>query len=147
MAISRWYPSKIDWWLAIILAAAPLVSIAAFVGTLLAGRGEVIAMGGVLFLAAIYLGLVFPMRYGIDHDYLVVRHGVVRQRIRLRDITEVSPTRNPLSSPALSLDRIEIKFGAGFFKSAMISPAAKAEFLAELAERAQLRREGERLIR
>ncbi|MBA3465411.1 MAG: PH domain-containing protein [Deltaproteobacteria bacterium] len=147
MAVQRWYPSKVDWWLAILLAIAPVASVIALIGTLLAGTGVVIAAGGVLVLAAVYLGLVFPMRYGIDVEHLVVRHGVVRQQIRLSDITEVLPTRSPLSSPALSLDRLAIKFGEGFFKSAMISPAAKAEFLSELATRANLRREGERLIR
>jgi hypothetical protein len=147
MAVQRWYPSKIDWWLAILLAVAPLMSIAAMIGTAIAGVGVIVTLGSTVFLAAIYLGLVFPMRYGIDDQHLVVRHGLVRQRILLRDITEVKPTRNPLSSPALSLDRLAIRFGDGFFKSAMISPAAKAEFLDELAARANLRRDGDRLVR
>jgi membrane protein YdbS with pleckstrin-like domain len=147
MAVERWYPSKVDWWLAILIALAPIASIVALIGTLMAGTGVLIAAGGVVLLAAVYLGLVIPMRYGIDDEHLVVRHGIVRQRIRLSEITEVSPTRSPLSSPALSLDRLAIRFGEGFFKSAMISPAAKAEFLAELATRANLRRDGERLVR
>jgi hypothetical protein len=94
-----------------------------------------------------YLGLVLPMRYAITDQHLVVRHGLVRQRIALRDITVVEPTRSPLSSPALSLDRLRIEFGTGFFKSAMISPAAKSEFLAELAVKAGLERDGDRLVR
>lgn len=146
MAVRRWYPSKVDWWLAVLLTVAPSISVAALVGTVLAGDGVVIASGGVLLLVAVYFGLVLPMRYGIDDTHIVVRHGVVRQRIKLADITEVSPTRNPLSSPALSLDRIEIKFGDGFFKSAMISPAAKSDFLDELAQRTGLTREGDRLV-
>jgi hypothetical protein len=146
MAVRRWYPSKVDWWLAILLAAAPVATIAAWIGAVHSGTGVMAASIGMVVLAATYLGLVFPMRYGISDEYLVVRHGVVRQHIKLADITEVTLTHNPLSSPALSLDRIKIKFGAGFFSSAMISPAAKIEFLAELAERAKLRRDGDRLV-
>jgi hypothetical protein len=145
--MTRWYPSKVDWWLAILLAVGPLACVAALVGAVVAGGGAIVAWAGALFIAAIYLGLVFPMRYGIEGDALVVRHGVVRQRIPLKDISEVAPTRNPLSSPALSLDRLAIRFGEGFFKSAMISPAAKAEFLDELAVAAGLRRDGDRLVR
>jgi hypothetical protein len=147
MSVNRWYPSKVDGWIAVALAAGPLMTVAALVGTVVAGSGVWAASLGVLVFVAIYAGLVFPMRYGIDDTHVIVRHGLVRQRIPLDAITEVFPTRNPLSSPALSLDRIAIKFGKGFFKSAMISPAAKSEFLSELAERADLRRDNDRLVR
>jgi hypothetical protein len=147
MAVPRWYPSKIDSWLAVAMAIGPLMSVVALAGTLIAGDGVIFALGGVALFAAIYLGLVFPMRYGIDDEHIVIRHGLVRQRVPLRDITLVAPTRSPLGSPALSLDRIQIKYGEGIFKSALISPAAKAEFLEELAARANLRREGDRLVR
>lgn len=145
MAVGRWYPSKIDWWLAVLLALGPAVClVTAFV---VPPSERVIAYASTGVLAAIYLGLVFPMRYGIDETHLIVRHGLVRQRIALADISEVHPSRSPLSSPALSLDRLHIKFGDGMFKSALISPAAKSEFLDELAAKAGLRREGERLVR
>lgn len=147
MAVERWYPSKIDGWLAIILFAAPVATIGGLAIAISSGHGIAVAAMGVGVIAAIYLGLVFPMRYGIDSAHVVVRHGVVRQRIALGDILEVESTRSPLSSPALSLDRVRITFGRGFFKSAMISPAAKVEFLAELAQRAGLRRDGDRLVR
>jgi len=115
--------------------------------TIAAGSGVAVALGGVSFLALIYLGLVLPMRYGITDTDIVVRHGLVRQRIPLKDIVEVHPTRSPLSSPALSLDRLNIRFGEGFFKSAMISPADKQGFLTELTQRAGLQRDGDRLVR
>jgi hypothetical protein len=147
MPVARWYPSKIDWWLGILLALAPVISVVALIGTLLAGTGVAVALGGLLLLVGVIFGLVLPMRYGIDEEFLVVRHGLIRQRILLKDIVEVVPSRSPLSSPALSLDRLKIRFGQGYFKSAMISPALKAEFLDELAQRASLRRDGERLVR
>jgi hypothetical protein len=146
--VSRWYPSKIDGWLAIVLAIAPVMCLVAAVSLLAAGgEGAIAAFAGGGVIAAVYLGLVFPMRYGISADAIVVRHGVVRQRIPLRDVVEVQPTRNPLSSPALSLDRLAIRFGEGIFKNVMISPADKQGFMDELAARAGLVREGQRLVR
>lgn len=146
--ISRWYPTRIDGWIAALLVVGPVICIAATIATLISGGGGVfVAIGGTLLLLALYLGLVFPMRYGIDEQSVVVRHGLVRQRIPLTDIVEVHPTRSPLSSPALSLDRLQIRFGQGFFRSAMISPADKDGFLAELAAKAGLERRGERLVR
>jgi hypothetical protein len=46
----------------------------------------------------------------------------------------VVPTRNPLSSPALSLDRLHIRYG-GSRMGIMISPVNKAVFLQDLAAR------------
>jgi hypothetical protein len=147
MNVTRWYSSKVDWWLAILLAVAPLVTIGAVIGAVAAGTGLTAALLGVAFLAAIYVGLVLPMKYGMDDEHLVIRHGLVRQRIALQDIVEVFPSRNPLSSPALSLDRLEIRYGDDYPRSAMVSPAARSEFLSELARRAQLRQDGDRLVR
>lgn len=140
-----WFRSKIDWWLAVLLAVAPLVSL---VATLMAPEsGRLAGLSGTWVLAAVYLGLVFPMRYGLTDRELIIRHGLVRRRIQLADITEVVPTHNPLSSPALSLDRLRITYGTGLFKNVMISPADKAKFLVELALRARLVRSGDGLSR
>jgi hypothetical protein len=100
-----------------------------------------------LLVLGIYFGLVFPMRYGLDDTHLVVRFGVCRQRIPLAAITEVKPTHNPLSSPALSLDRLHVRFGQGVFKAVMISPTDRNRFLDELAQKTGLQREGDRLVR
>ena len=87
------------------------------------------------------------MRYGIARDDLIIRFGVVRQRIRLDEIREVVPTHNPLSSPALSLDRLAIRTGPSIFSGTMISPADREVFLATLALRTGLRQDGNRLVR
>lgn len=143
----RWYPSKIDPWLAVVLAFGPLVCIAAGITLVVAGEPWWLAAAPLVLVAGIYVGLVFPMRYAVADDAIVVRHGLVRQRIPLKDITEVRPTRNPLSSPALSLDRLLISFGTGWSKQAMISPADRDAFLDELAGRAGFVRDGDRLHR
>ena len=151
MAVERWYRSKVDWWVAVLLVVGPLAALAGMAVTLRSGQGfaVLVALFGPALFAAIYVGLVFPMRYGIDGESLVVRFGLVRVRIGLAEITEVRPTRNPLSSPALSLDRLAISTGEASSRRtrALISPAARGEFLTELADRARLRRDGDRLVR
>ena len=50
----------------------------------------------------------------------------------LAAIDVVEPTRNPLSSPACSLERLWIRYGE---KQIMISPLDKAGFLRALVQR------------
>jgi hypothetical protein len=145
----RWYRSKVDWWIALLLCAPPVASVAVCVALALGGRASELPWGiaSVVFVFGIYFGLLFPMRYGLDGTHLLVRFGLCRQRIPLADVTEVHPTHNPLSSPALSLDRLYVRFGRGFARAVMISPADRDQFLDELAHKAGLTREGDRLVR
>jgi hypothetical protein len=145
----RWYPSKIDWWLVPVLGVPPVAAVAVCVAFGFAGStpGLLVSAAMALLVAGIYFGLVFPMRYGVDDTHLLVRFGVCRQRIPLAEISDVHPTRNPLSSPALSLDRLRVQFGQGIFKAVMISPVDRDDFLDDLALEAGLKREGDRLSR
>jgi uncharacterized membrane protein YdbT with pleckstrin-like domain len=143
--VSGWYPSKVDWWLGVILGIAPLSCLV--IAAAVPGNERWIALISTAVLLAIYAGRVFPMRYAITDEHVIVRHGLVRQKIPLAKITSVRPTRSLLSSPALSLDRLDIKFGEGMFGSALLSPADKQGFLAELAAKAGLERDGDGLVR
>ena len=145
----RWYPSKIDWWLGVALCVAPIAAVVAIGAAVQSGTWTdvLLALGMLLFVAVLYVGLVLPVRYGVDDSHLIVRCGLCRQRIALADILEVRRTKNPLSSPALSLDRLRVQFGAGVFKSVMISPKAREAFVDDVARRAGLQRDGDRLVR
>jgi hypothetical protein len=145
----QWYPSKIDWWLVPVLCVPPVGVVTACGASVFAGstQGLLVGVAAAVLVAGIFFGLVFPMRYGLDDAYLVVRFGVCRQRIPLADISEVRPTHNPLSAPALSLDRLHVQYGQGFFKAVMISPADRNGFLNDLARKAGLTRGGDRLAR
>jgi len=145
----RWFRSAVDWWLAVILVVLPFTQVWALLSALRSGESEsVVATAfGCALVAAIYGLLVFPMRYGIAGEQLIIRFGVVRRRIRLADIREVYPTHNPLSSPALSLDRLAIRTGNGMTGISLVSPSNRSEFLETRASRAGLVSEGDRLVR
>ena len=64
---------------------------------------------------------------------LLVRSGPFRWRVPLREITSVRPSRDLLSSPALSLDRLRIDYAKRSF--ILISPRERDEFLRDLESR------------
>jgi hypothetical protein len=77
----------------------------------------------ILFIGWIWFGTGYKM---MDNE-LKIYCGPFRHTISLQDIKEIKRTRSPLSSPACSLDRMEIKFGKS--KRVMISPADKENFV------------------
>lgn len=144
----RWFRSKIDWWMGLILLALPVVELGGLTAAVRDSNSEAITSMavGCGVVAAIYGLLVIPIRYGVSSDRLVIRFGVVRRQIDLADIREVYPTHNPLSSPALSLDRLAIRTGDGPLGMSLVSPAQRDEFLSALASGAGLVRDNDRLV-
>lgn len=86
-----------------------------------------------LFAWGLALWLWFSTRYVLQPSDLLVRSGPTNLRIPYTEIRHVRPSRNPEASAALSLDRLEIKYGLG--KTVLIAPREKAAFLAALQER------------
>lgn len=151
--MERTYQSGVDWWIGLILVVSGFVLVGSGVlllvdaapNDLFAAPIAVVCFGMALFTAWIS----FSTYYTITATELVVRPTFIRWRVPLEGIIEVYPTHNPLSSPACSLDRLRINYErpSGRKTSVMISPKAKEEFLAELAEAAGLEWEGNRLVR
>lgn len=130
---TRVYRSKIDIWLFIVLLLTVAASLYACVELLRTDRN-------ILSLAVIsVLGLALPVwliagtRYVLDSEKLVVHAGPFRWRVPLKDITSITPTHNPLASPALSLDRLRIEYGQG--KWVMISPRDREQLIADITAR------------
>jgi membrane protein YdbS with pleckstrin-like domain len=132
------YRSKTDWWLGAILGVAILALIASAGSLWLAAGPPAVRVGIAAFFlgtAALVLWIFRGTRYELHPDRLVVRSGPFRWTVPLAAIQEVRPTRNPLSSPALSLDRLEIRY-RGSNLGIMIAPEPRAPFLQQLAARA-----------
>jgi hypothetical protein len=139
MADETMYKSKVDWWLAvliILLFASGIAYLGACVyfyfetGVI---RWWYIVYG--VFTTALIIGLVWPIYYVLKEDSLFIRHGLVRSTYKYSIMSMVKPSRNPLSSPALSLDRLMIVY-EGTFGFFMISPQDKEGFMKDLASRA-----------
>lgn len=69
----------------------------------------------------------FGTGYKIEDGLIKTRCGPFRSTVNIKEIKKLGTTRNPLSAPALSLDRMEIKYGV--YRLAIVSPKDKAEFI------------------
>ena len=124
------FPSKRDWWLVLLLLGAMAVQIVCG-GMLFFDPAAPKWVGIVLLLAAGFIGWLMAATYYLvgEHD-LVVHCGPFYWTVPLAAIESITPTWNPLSSPALSLDRLWISYHWGRLQCAiMISPLDKPGFL------------------
>jgi hypothetical protein len=129
------YKSKVDWWIAAILVALPCGLLFVSIWLILSGE----TMGGLINLSAlgvvllVYTFGLFPLRYELTSDVLVIRSGWGKRRVPYAEIRNVQPSRSLLSSPALSLDRLRIDYGRTF--PIYISPDDRRAFMRDLAAR------------
>lgn len=133
--IEQVYTSKIDAWLGIVVFAVVAVCLFAFVFSL---RNESITTT-LATTPALAIGAGLPVwlmtstSYKLSDTALLVKSGPFNWLVPIVQITSVTPTSNPLSSPALSLDRLRIDYGSG--RSIMISPKDKSLFIQDLEAR------------
>jgi len=133
--MDKTYKSKIDWWLGAILVLIVITSLIGFVASLFTGElGAIVAMIPTLLLGAgLPVWLMTSTRYTLSGKMLLVKCGPFSWEIDVTDINSIKATRNPLSSPALSLDRLRIEYGLG--RAVMISPQNKDQFLQDIKSR------------
>ncbi len=100
-------------------------------------RDLLITMGPITLLLALLLICFLPVYYQIEASVLTIRAGFLRTGVPISQIVKVQPTWNILSAPALSLDRLEIKYSPDgiLSKIAIISPKDKKKFITDLAQR------------
>ncbi len=128
------YKSKIDWWLAVIILGTMAASVWASVKIILTGSPSIWIWCVAFLIAGIGAGLplwlLLSTDYTLDSRHLRIKSGPFKWRVAIADIASIAPTSNPLSSPALSLDRLRIDYGLG--STIMISPRNKEQFIQEL---------------
>ena len=126
------YKSKLDWWIALAFAIAFFVSL--FAGLYALGAYTPNAVWDALLIGGPGVVLpplfLFTLRYTIDGKRLIVRSGPFRWRIAISEITAISATHDPISSPALSINRLRIEYGNK--KSLLVSPRDRAAFLRQI---------------
>lgn len=89
--------------------------------------GIVILFPAIIFVVHMFLST----HYTIDDDRLIIKSGFLfNKTIDIRTIKKVSETNNLLSSPATSIDRLEITYDK--FDSVLISPKHKKEFIHDI---------------
>lgn len=128
------YATKIDWWLYPLLVV-PFVSAGL---SIFLGHDHTTVLVGWIALAAyltLMLTLGWPIRYTVSPDELEVRFGLVHRHIPWDRLDSMELSHNPLSSPAFSLDRIEVRYttATGRDRAILISPLDREAFMRDCA--------------
>ena len=119
------YKSKIDWWLGLILVYPIFRSIVSVID------GEWIGYFGILMNLLFIVLVSKSTKYIITDNQLTIKClFIVSNKIDISKIRKIEKTKSILSSPALSLDRIAVKFNK--YDEVYISPKEKQLFVDEL---------------
>lgn len=122
------FNSKVDIWMAIIFILVPISMI----------YGVITEPSAVLLLVTAFVIvllciLFFGTKYVIEKDELIVYAGIYKKRIPIQQIRSLRPSKNPLSAPAMSIDRIEITFDP-HIQVILVSPKERELFVNKLLE-------------
>jgi len=110
-------------------------------------NGIAIALNAIVIVLVLWI--LYGTHYTLSGDRLTIRSGPFRWRLDLAAIEEIAPPQTPQSNPALSLNRLAIRYQhAGRRREIAISPRDRDAFLSDLLARVPGRqREGDRLWR
>lgn len=90
----------------------------------------------VSFVPVLLVLAMFPVRYEVGADALLVRSGLLRWRIPMGDVHRASMVHGIRPAPALSTERVRIDYQKGArVRSMHISPVEPFQFLSLLASR------------
>lgn len=122
--------SKVDSWLAPVMVLSMAGLFAALIAVLVTPTPwpvrilvAAVSISVVLLLFSVFRGT----HYTVTETELRIVSGPFRWTVPIDEITAIAPSRNPLSSPALSLDRLRISYGKRKF--ILISPSDKGAFM------------------
>ncbi len=124
------FVSKVDAWFIPVIVIAIAGMLTAFVAVLVDDTPLWLKLA-VSFTSVLFCGLLFAVlmgtHYVVANGVLRIVSGPFRWKITISEIVEITPSRNPVSSPALSLDRLKITYGK--HRSVLVSPADKEGFI------------------
>jgi hypothetical protein len=132
------YRSRIDPWLLAVIGVPALAL--PVLAVMSAADGSWARTVFFAVVASLLAWILAGTSYEVTDDALVVRSAFLRWTVPLASVRSLRATHNPLSAPALSLDRIEVRHDRGYL---LVSPREKSAFVREIAARAPgLRIEG-----
>ncbi len=126
MQVTKTYRSKTDTWLVMIITIIflPLMIMPFF-------TGDWMTLFLIVPIAVFIIHLFRNTYYTINGETLTARSGfMVNINVDIMMIRKMEETNNMISSPATSLDRLEIFYNK--FDSVIISPGNKADFIADI---------------
>ncbi|MBF0597811.1 PH domain-containing protein [Faecalibacter rhinopitheci] len=113
----------------ILIAYLPFISLFYFVYSEFNLIGTIVIV--VLFVFITYLLLSTVYTINNNSKKLVVKSGYFYRKIDIEHIKTIKKSKSWISSPALSIDRIEISYNK--YDSVLISPKNREQFIQELS--------------
>ena len=127
------FKSAVDWWFYAVVVTTVLLFLIVAIPVVRAGSNVgiiVMVLTGVLGLG-LPVWLLFSTHYTVTERELAIKSGPFKWRIERASIQYVTPSSSALSSPALSLKRLDIRYGEG--RSVLVSPANQGDFISALS--------------
>ena len=134
------YRSKVDAWFYFIVIGMCILMGNSLIQVCLTKSVGAIIFTAIIILSVItlLLGILFRTYYVFEEDGIRIRCFIFcNVVIPYESIISVKPTYNPVSSSALSLDRLEVKFMRPNHRPdiALISPIHRDDFIKEVQQR------------
>ena len=126
------FPSKVDAWLILLIVflIGGVFSVILFVSKSAPGPPLVVVVVTPLAALGLVLWSFGSTYYVIDGGTLVAKSSFLTWRVEIRSIVEITPTRSTASAPAMSLDRLAIRYRkGGSVRTILVSPKDKGGFL------------------
>ncbi len=120
------FRSKIDWWYWVVVFLTTIV-----IPALTFDQDPIASIILSFSLLVLWLWIIRSTYYKIKDNYLIINILFFKERIDISEIQSIKPSRSLLSSAALSIDRLEIKYGK--YSSTLVSPKNKNGFLKSLS--------------
>ena len=129
------FKSAVDLWLLVIVALVVIISFGVSIRLVLQSSpaGYLRVIGVMIVGIGLPLWLLYSTRYVVIDEVLQIQSGPFKWTIPITSISQVVETNNPLSSPALALQRFEITYGES--KTVMVSPKDRKGFLEAIGQR------------
>ncbi len=122
------FPSKVDSWLIVVMVAVVVLQIVVVSIAIIDEPGAetaVVGLGSVLLVVLLMGSILRITYYEVTDDHLRIVTGPFRWKISRDSISAVEPSRSLKSSPALSLDRLCLRYDG---RRVLVSPADKRGF-------------------
>ena len=129
------FKSAVDLWLLVIVAWVGIISLGVSIRLVLQSSpaGYLRVIGVMAVGIGLPLWLLYTTQYVVKDEVLNIQSGPFKWTIPITSISQVVETSNPISSPALSLRRLEITYGER--KTVMVSPKDRNSFLKAIGQR------------
>lgn len=131
------YRTAVDWWLGLLLGGTEVYMVFLAVEPIIRTGKIDWAMLLIVVGVSIIVVPLFGIKYVMYQEHMLVSMSLYGKiRIRYEDIVDVKKTHNPLSSAAMSLNRIQIDYVEnGVHRMILISPVKRKTFIKELEEK------------